>query len=48
MAAPSGNFNQDILGDFQKAFNNFVKTGQVWALVIGLALGYLFRSLTSF
>jgi hypothetical protein len=43
-----GNFNEDILGDFQKTFNHFVQTGQVWALIIGLFLGYLLRSLTSF
>ena len=41
-------FNQDVLGDIQKGFNNFVKTGQVWALLIGVILGYLIRSLTAY
>lgn len=41
-------FNQDILGEMQKGFNNFVKTGQVWALIIGVVLGYLIRSLTAY
>ncbi|OLP17243.1 hypothetical protein BST81_17385 [Leptolyngbya sp. 'hensonii'] len=41
-------FNQDIMSDMQKAFNHFVKTGQVWALLVGIILGYLFKSLTSF
>ncbi len=41
-------FNQDILGDIQKAFNHFVQSGQVWALLIGIVLGYMFRALTSY
>ena len=38
----------DVLGQMQKAFNNFVETGQVWALLIGLVVGYLIRNLTSY
>lgn len=38
----------DLLGQIQKAFNNFVETGQVWALLIGLIVGYLIRNLTSY
>lgn len=38
----------DILADFQNAWSNFVKTGQIWALLIGIFFGYLFRSMTSF
>lgn len=41
-------FNQDVMGDIQKGFDNFVKTGQVWALLIGVFLGYLIRSLTAY
>lgn len=41
-------FNQDVMGDIQKGFNNFVKTGQVWALLIGVFLGYLIRSMTAY
>jgi hypothetical protein len=41
-------FDQDILGDLQKGFDNFVKTGQVWALIIGIVLGYLLRSVTAY
>jgi hypothetical protein len=41
-------FNEDILGDFQKAFNNFVQTGQVWAMIIGFAIGYILKSLLSY
>lgn len=38
----------DLLGDVQVAFNHFVQTGQVWALLIGLVIGYLLRSMTSY
>lgn len=41
-------FETDVFSDFRVAFNNFVESGQVWALVIGLILGYLIRSLTSY
>lgn len=37
----------DILGDMQAAFENFIESGQAWALGIGLFLGYFFRSLTA-
>ncbi|MFP4009265.1 MAG: hypothetical protein ACLFV6_14865 [Spirulinaceae cyanobacterium] len=35
----------DVIGQMQSAFNNFVETGQIWALIIGLAIGFGFRSL---
>jgi len=38
----------DLLGQLQKAWNNFVQTGQIWALLIGLVVGYLIRNLTSY
>lgn len=38
----------DILANIQNAWSNFVKTGQIWALLIGIFFGYLFRSMTSF
>ncbi len=38
----------DVLGQMQQAWNNFVLTGQVWALLIGLVIGYVLRSLTSY
>lgn len=38
----------DVLGQMQDAWNNFVETGQVWALLIGVFFGYLFKSLTSY
>ena len=38
----------DLGGDVQKAFNQFVRTGQVWAFLVGLVLGYIIRTFTSF
>lgn len=41
-------FDQDILGDINKAFGNFVDSGQIWAMLIGFVIGYVFKSLTSY
>ncbi|AHJ27301.1 hypothetical protein PN465_09360 [Nodularia spumigena CS-584] len=38
----------DVLGQMQQAWNNFVTTGQIWALLIGLIVGYVLRGLTSY
>ncbi|MBR8829876.1 MAG: hypothetical protein N5P05_000584 [Chroococcopsis gigantea SAG 12.99] len=38
----------DIIGNFQTSFHNFVQTGQVWALIIGIVVGYMFRGFTSY
>jgi hypothetical protein len=45
---PSYNLKDvDVIADMQKAFHNFVNSGQAWALLIGLFVGYMFRSFTS-
>ncbi|MGL4879755.1 MAG: hypothetical protein ACRC8K_01640 [Waterburya sp.] len=33
----------DILGQIQDAWKNFIETGQVWALLIGMFFGYTFK-----
>ncbi|YAF93880.1 MAG: hypothetical protein AB3A66_14720 [Nodularia sp. CChRGM 3473] len=38
----------DLMGQIQQSWNNFVQTGQVWALLIGLIVGYILRNLTSY
>lgn len=38
----------DVIAQMQDAFNNFIDSGQGWALLIGLVLGYLFRSMTAY
>lgn len=43
------NFRQfDLMADMQKAFENFIESGQVWALLIGIFFGYLFKGFTSY
>lgn len=37
----------EVLQQIQDAWNNFIDSGQVWALLIGLFLGYLFRTFIS-
>ncbi|MGD1849055.1 MAG: hypothetical protein ACFCBU_00060 [Cyanophyceae cyanobacterium] len=36
----------DLAGDVQSAWNNFVESGQIWALIIGVIFGYMFRTFT--
>ncbi len=38
----------DVIYQAQQAFKHFVETGQVWALLIGFALGYMFKSFTTY
>jgi hypothetical protein len=40
--------DSDLLGNFQKAFNSFIQSGQGWALLIGLIIGYIIRGFTSY
>lgn len=41
-------FDQDILGDMVSMWNTFIESGQVWALIIGLVIGYLLRGITAY
>jgi hypothetical protein len=38
----------DLFSNVQQAWNNFVQSGQIWALIGGFVLGYLFRSITAY
>lgn len=38
----------NLAGDVGKMWGNFVKTGQAWAFLGGLILGYLVKSFTTF
>ncbi len=35
-----------VLDQIQNFFKNFIQSGQVWALLIGLVVGYLVRGVT--
>jgi hypothetical protein len=41
-------FNTDPFAGARAAFDNFIASGQVWAFIIGLIIGYLFRSFTTY
>lgn len=38
----------NLWGQVQSSWNHFVQTGQIWALIIGLILGYFIKGFTSF
>jgi len=49
LAQDSPNLREvEIFTDLRNGFDGFVSSGQVWALLIGLVLGYVFRSFTSY
>ena len=35
----------NLWSDVQKAWNNFIECGQVWALLIGLVIGWMVKSI---
>ena len=41
-------FDQDVIADLGDAMQTFVDSGQVWALIIGFALGFLIRGITTY
>lgn len=38
----------NLIGKVQSSFDHFVQSGQVWALLVGVILGYIIRGLTSY
>lgn len=38
----------DIMADMEEAWQNFVATGQCWALLIGVIVGYGFKGMTNY
>ena len=41
-------FDQDLIGSTGKMLNSFYESGQMWALLIGIVLGYGFKSFSSY
>lgn len=41
-------FNTDVFAGTRTFFDNFIKSGQAWALAIGIIFGYIFRALTTY
>ncbi len=38
----------DVIGQMSDAWENFVESGQIWALLIGVFFGYIFANFTRF
>ncbi|HEY9690522.1 MAG TPA: hypothetical protein V6D46_11065 [Coleofasciculaceae cyanobacterium] len=38
----------DFMGQIQRFWSHFVQTGQLWAMLIGLVLGYIIRQATTY
>ena len=45
---PIALLNTDVFAGTRSFFDHFFKTGQAWALLIGIVVGYLLRSFTSY
>lgn len=41
-------FDQDLVGTTGTMLTGFYESGQLWALLIGIVLGYAFKSMTSY
>lgn len=41
-------FDQDLIGSTGETLNAFYESGQMWALIIGILLGYGFKSFSSY
>ncbi|MCU0565347.1 MAG: hypothetical protein MUF49_01975 [Oculatellaceae cyanobacterium Prado106] len=41
-------FNTDVFAATRAWFDNFLKSGQVWALIVGFVMGYVIKSLASY
>jgi hypothetical protein len=49
LAQLSGNqFDTDVFAGTRAFFDNFMKSGQMWALIIGFVLGFLVKGMTSY
>lgn len=40
--------NADLVQNVKTAFTNFVESGQVWAFILGIMLGYTLRKITTY
>lgn len=38
----------NVFTNVGKAWDNFVKTGQIWAMLIGIVIGYFIKAFTTF
>ena len=48
LSSPLALLNTDVFAGTRSFFDHFFKTGQAWALLIGIIVGYVLRSFTSY
>ncbi len=48
LSSPLALLNTDVFAATRSFFDHFFKTGQAWALLIGIVVGYFIRSFTSY
>lgn len=41
-------FDEDLIGSTGKMLHGFYESGQLWALLIGVVMGYAFKSFSSY
>ncbi len=41
-------FDEDLIGSTGQILHHFYASGQLWALLIGVVLGYAFKSMSSY
>ncbi|MEL6162114.1 MAG: hypothetical protein AAFR18_23150 [Cyanobacteria bacterium J06627_32] len=46
--AEAKHFDQDLIGDTGTMLKGFYESGQMWALLIGIVIGYGFKSFASY
>ena len=40
--------DENLVDNVKEAFANFVESGQVWAFILGIILGYIIRQVTTY
>ncbi len=38
----------NLVENVKRAFENFVQSGQVWAFILGIIIGYIIRQITTY
>jgi hypothetical protein len=48
LAKAGTQFDTDVFAKTRAFFDNFMKTGQIWAMIMGFVLGFLAKGMTSY
>jgi hypothetical protein len=48
LAKAGEQFNTDVFAGTRAFADNFMKSGQMWALIIGFVIGFLVKGMTSY